>query len=102
MGGLSALHCGYPCHTHPLSMSHTSPHPPTHPQVDPPTPTHTHMSPNLIFTGPDSWSQTLVTEGIAEKFIGIDFTDGETVFERCVEAIQKVIGDFLRGEGSKG
>ena len=31
-----------------------------------------------------------MAEGVAEKFVGIDFTDGETVFDRCAEAIQKV------------
>lgn len=41
--------------------------------------------------GPDSWSQTLVAEGMAEKFVGIDFADGETVFDRCAEAIQQVL-----------
>lgn len=45
---------------------------------------------SVILDGPDSWSQTLVTEGVAEKFVGIDFTDGETVFDRCAEAIQQV------------
>lgn len=31
-----------------------------------------------------------MSESIAEKFVGIDFTDGETVFDRCAEAIRQV------------
>ncbi len=34
--------------------------------------------------------QTLVEEGIVERFIGLDMSDAETVFDRCLEAIKKV------------
>ena len=43
---------------------------------------------SVILDGPDSWSQTLVAEGIAERFVPIDFSDPDSVFERCVAAIQ--------------
>ena len=43
----------------------------------------------VILDGPDSWSQNLVTEGIAELFIPIDFADAEAVFDRCCQAIEK-------------
>ena len=35
-------------------------------------------------------SQVLVEEGIVERFIGLDMSDAETVFDRCLEAIKKV------------
>ena len=44
----------------------------------------------IILDGPDSWSQTLVTEGIVDKFIGIDFAEAESVFDRCCAAVQSV------------
>ena len=44
---------------------------------------------SVIVDGPDSWSQTLVKEGIVERFIGLDFSDAETVFDRSLEAIKK-------------
>lgn len=44
---------------------------------------------SVIIDGPDSWSQTLQQEGIIERFIGLDFSDADTVFERCLEAIKK-------------
>ncbi len=34
--------------------------------------------------------QCLVEEGVVEKFIGLDMSDAETVFDRCLEAIKKV------------
>ena len=42
---------------------------------------------SVVLDGPDSWAQTMVTEGIIEKFVGLDFSDADTVFERCVTAI---------------
>ena len=44
----------------------------------------------IILDGPDSWSQTLVTEGVVDKFIGIDFAEAESVFDRCCAAVQSV------------
>ena len=44
----------------------------------------------IILDGPDSWSQTLVTEGIVDRFIGIDFAEAELVFDRCCAAVQSV------------
>ena len=44
---------------------------------------------SVIIDGPDSWSQTLVKEGIAERFIGLDFSDADTVFDRSLDAIKK-------------
>ena len=34
--------------------------------------------------------QELVKEGIVSKFIGLDMSDADTVFERCLEAIEEV------------
>lgn len=44
---------------------------------------------SVIIDGPDSWSQSLEKEGIIERFIGLDFSDAETVFERSLEAVKK-------------
>jgi carnosine synthase len=32
-----------------------------------------------------SWSATLVKEGVAEKYIPIDFAEVDTVFDRCLQ-----------------
>ncbi len=34
---------------------------------------------------PCSWCQILEKEGIIEKFVGIDFSDAETVLDRCYD-----------------
>ena len=34
--------------------------------------------------------QELVKEGIVERFVGLDMSDAETVFDRCLAAILKV------------
>lgn len=44
----------------------------------------------VVLDGPDSWAQTMVTDGIVEKFVGLDFTDADTVFDRCVSAINAI------------
>ena len=44
----------------------------------------------MIIDGPDSWCQTLQAEKLAEKFVGIDFSDAETVFDRCLAAVKKI------------
>lgn len=51
----------------------------------------------VVIDGPDSWSQMMVKEGVIEKFIGLDMSDAETVFDRCLAAILRVkkeIGDL--------
>ena len=44
----------------------------------------------MIIDGPDSWSQTLQDEKMIEKFIGIDFSDADTVFDKCLAAVKKI------------
>ena len=44
----------------------------------------------VIIDGPDSWCQTLQEEELAEQFVGIDFSDAETVFDRCLAAVKKI------------
>lgn len=44
---------------------------------------------SIIIDGPDSWSRELEEEGIIEKFIGLDMSDVESVFDRCVDAVKK-------------
>ena len=45
---------------------------------------------SVVVDGPDSWSKSMVAEGVIEKFIPLDMSDAETVFERALEAIKKV------------
>ena len=45
---------------------------------------------SVVLDGPDSWAQTMVAEGLVEKFVGLDFADAETVFDRCFVAIQAI------------
>ena len=45
---------------------------------------------SVIIDGPDSWSQTLQDDKMIEKFIGIDFSDAESVFDKCLAACKKV------------
>lgn len=43
---------------------------------------------SVVLDGPDSWCKQLQEEGVIEKYIPIDFSDAETVFDRCLEAIK--------------
>ena len=43
----------------------------------------------VIIDGPDSWAKELVTEKIAERFYGMDFTDESTIFDRCLAKIKE-------------
>lgn len=45
---------------------------------------------SIILDGPDSWAQSLQEDGKIEQFVGIDFSDSESAFERCVSAIHKI------------
>eukprot|EP00884_Botryococcus_braunii_P015539 jgi/Botrbrau1/2669/Bobra.0203s0016.1 len=46
---------------------------------------------SIVLDGPDSWAQTMVDDGTIQKFIAIDFEDSGAVFDRCLEAIKRVI-----------
>ena len=54
---------------------------------------------SVIIDGPDSWSKTMQEEGVIERFIGLDMTDAETVFDRCLEGMIKVKKDFGELDG---
>ena len=41
--------------------------------------------------------QVLVEEGMVERFIGLDVSDAEAVFDRWLEAIKKVMKVRRRG-----
>ncbi|WIA35729.1 hypothetical protein OEZ86_004131 [Tetradesmus obliquus] len=41
----------------------------------------------VILDGPENWSATLVKEGLAERYIPIDFAEVDTVFDRCLAAL---------------
>ncbi|KXZ47333.1 hypothetical protein GPECTOR_36g58 [Gonium pectorale] len=45
---------------------------------------------SVVLDGPDSWVKLLEKEGIIEKFVPIDFTDAETVYDRCLAALRVV------------
>ncbi len=47
------------------------------------------IHPPLCFVTSRSWSQMLVAEGIIEKFVPIDFSDHDTVFDKCLEGIKR-------------
>jgi len=42
----------------------------------------------IILDASDSWAQLLVEEGVAEKFVPIDFSDADTVFEQCLKGVK--------------
>eukprot|EP00955_Chlamydomonas_euryale_P111967 366101-Chlamydomonas_euryale.AAC.7 len=44
----------------------------------------------VVLDGPDSWCRLLQAEGIIERFVPVDFTDADTVFERCLEVSKEV------------
>ena len=44
----------------------------------------------VVVDGPDCWAMQLEDEGIIEKFIPLDMTEAETVFERTLEAIKSM------------
>ncbi|GIL64485.1 hypothetical protein Vafri_18388 [Volvox africanus] len=44
----------------------------------------------VVLDGPDSWIQLLEKEGVVEKFVPVDFTDVDTVYDRCLQAIRAV------------
>eukprot|EP00201_Polytomella_parva_P001332 CAMPEP_0175085088 /NCGR_PEP_ID=MMETSP0052_2-20121109/28449_1 /TAXON_ID=51329 ORGANISM="Polytomella parva, Strain SAG 63-3" /NCGR_SAMPLE_ID=MMETSP0052_2 /ASSEMBLY_ACC=CAM_ASM_000194 /LENGTH=570 /DNA_ID=CAMNT_0016357021 /DNA_START=235 /DNA_END=1947 /DNA_ORIENTATION=+ len=45
---------------------------------------------SVVLDGPNGWVQLLEKDKIIEKFVPIDFSDAETVFDRCLEALKKV------------
>ena len=64
--------------THSLTCTHARTHTSTYTHTHIHTHTHTH-------TNTHSWVQMLEKEGKIAKFIPVDFTDAETVFERCMQ-----------------
>jgi hypothetical protein len=46
------------------------------------------------------WLQHLVEEGQIEKFVGLDMSDADTVFDRCLEACLKIKKVAGGGTGS--
>ena len=44
----------------------------------------------VIIDGPDSWSQQLVEDGLAEDFVGVDFGDADTLFDRLLDTCRQV------------
>lgn len=42
----------------------------------------------VILDAEDSWSSKLVDEGVIEKFMPIDFSDTDALFDNCMDAIK--------------
>eukprot|EP01025_Chloroclados_australasicus_P044037 TRINITY_DN4742_c0_g2_i2.p1 TRINITY_DN4742_c0_g2~~TRINITY_DN4742_c0_g2_i2.p1 ORF type:complete len:618 (-),score=74.57 TRINITY_DN4742_c0_g2_i2:416-2269(-) len=53
----------------------------------------------IVIDGPDSWSQHLAKDNIIDKFIPLNMTDVDTLFERCLKAIKKVQSDYGQLDG---
>ena len=53
----------------------------------------------VVIDGPDSWSKEMEAEGVIERFVGLDMSDAETVYDRCLEAIQRVKREFGELDG---
>ena len=45
---------------------------------------------SVIVDGADSWSKGLVDDGLAERFVALDFADTDTLFDRVLEACKMV------------
>lgn len=45
---------------------------------------------SVVIDGPDSWSASLVADGLIEKFVAVDFMDTATIFDRVLAACIKV------------
>lgn len=53
----------------------------------------------VIVDGPDSWSKALEQEGTVEKFIGIDMSDIDAVFDKILSSIKKVRNELGNLDG---
>ncbi|KAK2080066.1 hypothetical protein QBZ16_002462 [Prototheca wickerhamii] len=52
---------------------------------------------SVLIDGPDSWSRELETQGIVERYIGLDMSDESTVFERVlaeIEGVRRAFGEL--------
>ncbi|KAK9851562.1 hypothetical protein WJX84_001702 [Apatococcus fuscideae] len=47
----------------------------------------------VIIDEADSWSRQLLEEGVIERFIPFDFSDQETVFDRCMAVMRRIEKD---------
>mmetsp|Transcript_24803 Transcript_24803/g.63947 ORF Transcript_24803/g.63947 Transcript_24803/m.63947 type:complete len:638 (+) Transcript_24803:91-2004(+) len=54
---------------------------------------------SVVLDAPDSWVQVLEKEGKIAKFIPVDFTDAETVFERCMQGIKRAVSEVGELDG---
>lgn len=45
---------------------------------------------SVVVDGPDSWSEQLVTDGLAEDFVALDFGDADTLFDRLLQTCRQV------------
>lgn len=51
----------------------------------------------VIIDEADSWSRQLLEDGVIERFIPFDFSDQETVFERCMTVIRRIEKVWIPG-----
>ena len=55
---------------------------------------------SIVLDGPDSWAQSLVAEGVIEKFVPVDFGDADAVFDRALSGVlaaRAAVGGELDG-----
>ena len=45
---------------------------------------------SVVVDGPDSWSEQLVADGLAEDFVALDFGDADTLFNRLLQTCRQV------------
>jgi carnosine synthase len=51
---------------------------------------------SVVLDGPDSWAQALAADGVIERFVPLDFSDADAVFDNALAAIaaaKKDLGD---------
>lgn len=53
----------------------------------------------IMIDGPECWARSLEAEGILERYIGLDFSEPDTVFDRCIEVIKGIRKVRLGVEG---
>ncbi|KAI8466821.1 MAG: ATP-grasp domain-containing protein [Monoraphidium minutum] len=42
----------------------------------------------IVIDAPDSWAQLMEGEGVISKFVPVDFSDAENVFDHCLEGVK--------------
>ena len=54
---------------------------------------------SIPLAGPDSWSKSLLTDGVAERFLPLDMNESESVLTRLVEQLRDLQSEGLQVDG---